>query len=70
MPELQYMPFYVGDYDKKTAHLTIEEDGVYNRLLRLCWQSPGCTVPDNKAWLIRHLRVDEACWERACVPVI
>lgn len=70
MGDLPYMPFYVSDYEAKTAHLTVEEDGVYNRLLRLCWQSPGCTIPDDMTWIMRHMRVDQACWERACVPVI
>lgn len=70
MTALPSMPLYVDDYEADTAHLTPEEDGVYNRLLRLCWRSPGCQVPDNAAWLARKLRVDQATWERACVPVI
>ena len=30
-----YFPLHVADYEAKTAHLTIEEDGAYMRLLRL-----------------------------------
>lgn len=70
MTELPSMPLYVDDYEADTAHLTPEEDGIYNRLLRLCWRSPECMVPDDETWLRRKLRVDQACWERACLPVI
>ena len=54
---LPYFPFYVSDCNSKTVHLTLEEDGVYNRLLRLLWVSPECQVPSEDKWLIRHLRV-------------
>lgn len=70
MNKLPSMPLYVDDYEAATAHLTLEEDGVYSRLLRICWRSPNCEAPDDKTWLMRKLRADEACWERACVPVI
>jgi hypothetical protein len=50
------MPLYVTDYEGDTAHLTIEEDGAYMRLLRLCWRTPGCSVPDDKAWIYRQVR--------------
>lgn len=70
MTDLPSMPLYVDDYESHTPHLSLEEDGCYNRLLRLCWRSPDCMVPANPAWLMRKLRVDEATFQRACVPVI
>ena len=39
--KVPYFPLYIADYDSKTAHLTLEEDGAYLRLLRLCWRTPG-----------------------------
>lgn len=53
---LAYFPFYPDRYEADTAHLTLLEDGAYNRLLRLCWRSPGCKMPDDKAWIHRQMR--------------
>lgn len=33
---LPYFPLYVDDYEADTPHLTLEEDGAFSRLLRLC----------------------------------
>lgn len=70
MTELPYMPLYVDDFDSHTAHLTVEEDGIYNRLLRLCWRSPECMVPDDEAWLMRRLRIDRETYDRVARGVI
>lgn len=70
MTKLPSMPLYVDDYEADTAHLTPEEDGIYNRLMRLCWRSPNCMVPDDQTWLMRKLRVGQECWDRSCVAVI
>lgn len=53
---LPYFPLYPTDFDGKTAHLTILEDGAYNRLLRLCWKTPGCRIPTDEAWIMRQMR--------------
>lgn len=53
---LPYLPLFIDDYEAATAHLTMLEDGAYNRLLRLCWRSPGCKLPDDEAWIMRKLR--------------
>ncbi|MCP5097247.1 MAG: YdaU family protein, partial [Chloroflexi bacterium] len=34
---LPYFPMYPTDFEADTSHLTLEEDGAYNRLLRLMW---------------------------------
>lgn len=53
---LAYYPFYADRYEADTAHLSLLEDGAYNRLLRLCWRSPGCKIPDDKDWIYRQMR--------------
>lgn len=67
---LPYIPLYVADYEADTAHLTIEEDGAYNRLLRLCWRTPGCSVPDDPKWIMRKMRVSADDYYRVVEPVI
>jgi uncharacterized protein YdaU (DUF1376 family) len=53
---LPYFPLYPTDFEADTAHLSIVEDGAFNRLLRLCWMTPGCSVPNDEAWILRRLR--------------
>lgn len=67
---LPYFPFYPSDFEAKTSHLTLEEDGAYNRLLRLMWMTPGCSLPDDPAWIARRLRVDAATYDRVVAPII
>ena len=65
-----YVPLYVDDYEAATAHLTAEEDGVYMRLLRLCWRTPGCSIPNDPAWIARKIRLSKDDFERVAKPVI
>lgn len=65
-----YIPLYVDDYDAATAHLTVEEDGAYSRLLRLCWRTPGCSLPNEPAWIARKIRLSMEDYERIAKPVI
>lgn len=65
-----YIPLYVDDYDSHTAHLSAEEDGVYGRLLRLCWRTPGCSLPNDSAWIARKIRLSTEDFERVALPVI
>ena len=67
---LPYFPLYVTDYEGDTAHLTIEEDGAYMRLLRLCWRSPGCSIPADPKWIRRQMRCDEDTYKRSVEPVL
>lgn len=67
---IPYMPLYVTDYEGDTAHLTIEEDGAYMRLLRLCWRTPGCSVPDDPKWIMRKMRVSADDYYRVVEPMI
>ncbi len=53
---LPYFPMFPSDFEAKTSHLTLAEDGAYNRLLRVCWMTPGCTIPMDEAWIMRRVR--------------
>ncbi len=57
---LAYFPLYVDRYEGDTAHLSMLEDGAYNRLLRLCWRSPGCKLPNDQEWIMRKVRAVSA----------
>lgn len=65
-----YIPLYVDDFEAATAHLSVEEDGVYNRLLRLCWRTPGCSLPNDTAWIARKIRMTPAQFERIAASVL
>tara|TARA_R110000737_G_scaffold353128_1_gene402524 strand:+ start:1427 stop:2251 length:825 start_codon:yes stop_codon:yes gene_type:complete len=67
---LPYFPLYPTDFEAKTSHLTLAEDGAYNRLLRICWMTPGCTIPDDDTWIMRRLRVDRATFDEVVSVVI
>jgi len=63
---LAYFPLYPDRYEADTAHLSILEDGAYNRLLRLCWRCPQCKMPDDDAWIYRQMRANSST-EKAAV---
>lgn len=67
---LPYLPLFIADFDADTAHLTIEEDGAYNRLLRICWRTPGCSIPNDDAWIRRQMRADGETYERVVRPIL
>ena len=70
MTELPYMKFYVADYDAATSHLTLEEDGVYFRLLRLAWQTAHCSLPNNPEWIARKMRVTALQYGHVIKPIL
>lgn len=67
---MPYFPLYPADFEAGTSHLTLEEDGAYNRLLRLMWMTPGCTLPDDPAWISRRMRLDRDTFDRIVAPII
>lgn len=67
---LPYFNMYPADFEADTSHLTLEEDGAYNRLLRLMWMTPGCSLPNDDAWIARRMRCDAATFERVVKPLI
>jgi uncharacterized protein YdaU (DUF1376 family) len=70
MSELPILPLWVNKYDGGTAHLSLEEDGAFMRLLRLCWKTPGCRIPDDPRWIRRMMRVDEETYGRVVRPIL
>lgn len=70
MSSLPYFPFYPADFEADTSHLTLEEDGAYNRLLRLMWMTPGCSLPDDGAWIARRMRADADTYDRVISPLL
>lgn len=65
-----YIPLYIDDYDAATAHLSAAEDGVYGRLLRLAWRTPGCSLPNDPVWIARKIRLSSDEFERIAAPVL
>lgn len=53
---IPYFPMYPDDFDADTAHLSLAEDGAYNRLMRLQWRQPGCKFPAEMPWIMRKMR--------------
>lgn len=53
---LAYFPMYPTDFDADTGHLSMAEDGAYNRLLRLSWRCPDAKMPDDLEWIFRKAR--------------
>jgi uncharacterized protein YdaU (DUF1376 family) len=68
--DLPILPLWVTKYEGKCAHLTLEEDGAHTRLLRLCWQTPGCTIPSDPLWIARRMRVDMPTYDRVVAPIL
>jgi len=66
---LPYFPMFPADFDADTGHLTLAEDGAYNRLLRLQWRCPGCKMPGDMEWIFRKAKaVTEA--DRAVIESV
>ena len=70
MTKLPSMPLFVSDYEGDTVHRTFAEDGAYSRLLRLCWKTPGCSVPDDAAWIMRKMRASQTEYDELVKPII
>ena len=67
---LPYFNMYPADFEADTSHLTLEEDGAYNRLLRLMWMTPGCSLPNDDSWIARRMRCDAETFARVVKPLI
>lgn len=67
---LPYFPMFPSDFEAKTSHLTLAEDGAYNRLLRICWMTPGCSIPTDEAWIMRRVRAHDDAEKEAVRAVL
>lgn len=70
MPKIPYIPFYIDDYEAATNFMTAEQDGIYFRLIRLCWRTVGCSVPNDHKWLMQRLRLSEDQFKDIALPII
>ena len=70
MTDIPYMKFWIPDYTSKTHHLSVQEHGAYIRLLMIAWTTPGCSIPDDAAWIRRRLRVSEEEFSEFVKPII
>jgi uncharacterized protein YdaU (DUF1376 family) len=61
---------FPSDFEAKTSHLTLIEDGAYNRLLRICWMTAGCSIPIDEAWIMRRVRAHTEAEQEAVRAVL
>ena len=57
MAQFPCLPIWTDAWVADTDHLTCEEEGVYFRLVRVMWRTPGCRVPNDVDWLAKHMRM-------------
>lgn len=55
---MNYYTYHIGDYRTATAHLTLEEDATYKRLLDYQYDKES-PIPDDAAVMARRLRSSE-----------
>ena len=71
MTALPHMALYISDFKSATRHLSLAERGIYMDLLMLCWETPGCKLPNDIQWIKRHMvGVSEEEWTAAAEPVL
>jgi uncharacterized protein YdaU (DUF1376 family) len=64
-----WYPFYVGDYQQKTAHLSLAEHGAY-RLLLDHFYATGAPLPSEKDVLFRICRAHNLAEKRVILSII
>lgn len=57
MAQFPGLMLWTGAWVADTAHLSRLERGTYMDLIVLMWRTPGCRVPNDDAWLARHMRM-------------
>lgn len=57
MAQFPGLMLWTGAWVADTAHLSRLERGTYMDLIVLMWRTPGCRVPNDNAWLARHMRM-------------
>lgn len=70
MSDIPYLPLYVNDYEGDTAHLSFDEDGAYSRLIRLCWRTPTCSLPNDPKWIMKRMRASQEEYDILIKPII
>jgi len=70
MAQFPCLPLWTDAWVADTAHLSIAEEGAYFRLMHTMWRTPGCRVPNDNGWLMRHLRLTKDEVRDILQPVI
>jgi uncharacterized protein YdaU (DUF1376 family) len=70
MAEFPALPLWTDAWVADTHHLTHAQRGAFMDLLILMWRTPGCSVPDDDAWIMAHLPMLEADFYRDLKPLI
>lgn len=59
MAQFPCLPLWTDAWIADTHTLDRAERGLYMDLLILMWRSPGCSVPNDDAWLTAHLHLKD-----------
>lgn len=70
MAQFPCLPIWTDAWVADTDHLTCEEEGIYFRLIRVMWRTPGCRVPNDVDWLAKHMRVTPKEVVEKVLPII
>lgn len=60
MAQFPYLPLFTDAWVSDTKHLTRLERGTYHDLLVLMWRAPQARLPNDNAWLGKHLGMTES----------
>lgn len=63
-----WMPWYIGDYLRDTAHLTTEQHGAYMLLLAHHWQIGRIPATDSERAAVAKLPLSR--WKRISAPIM
>lgn len=67
---LPFFAMYPKDFEAMACHLSLEEDGAYNRLLRIVWMGKNCKISNDDILIRRRMRVDQDTYDRVVLPII
>jgi len=70
MTEFPALPVFTDAYLQDCSHLTDAEHGRYFLLLMLIWRSPQTRVPNDDAWLAKHLHRTPGRVKKEIRPII
>lgn len=59
MAQFPSLPLFTDAWIADTRHLKLEERCVYLDMLCLMWRSPGCSLPNDIAWIVSRLCITE-----------
>ena len=57
MAQFPGLMLWTDSWVADTVHLSRLERGTYMDLIVLMWRTPGCRVPNDNAWLAKHMRM-------------